>query len=119
MAAFMTNVFWAFGGTSYSSYQDFETAVSLYQQQISPDTTQWNPSAVLAKGPIRVMYEAMWRNENDHLNIAIGEPGEDVTMGQILFALHNGSVDFFDGDHRFFEGISEMKPSVYQLWIGS
>jgi hypothetical protein len=116
----MTNVFWTLGGKRIAAYDEFIRAVSEYNQKISAAKTAWKPSQVVATGPITVVYEAMWKDEDDTIEVKIGEPGKSLTMGEILFALNNETADLFEGaDHRFFEGLSPVGGGKYELVVGS
>ena len=116
----MTNVFWTLGGKRIAAYDEFIRAVSEYNQKISAAETAWTPNQVVATGPITVVYEAMWKDEDDTIEVKIGEPGKSLTMGEILFALNNETADLFEGaDHRFFEGLSPVGGGKYELVVGS
>ncbi len=120
MSKLMGNVCWSLGKKRYDAYDDFIAAVTDYNKQISPRKTGWRPNQVVATGPIRVVYEAMWKNEDDTIDLAVGEPGQGLTMGQLLFTLNNATFDFFkDSDKHFFEGLTLVGDAVYELWIGS
>jgi hypothetical protein len=116
----MTNVFWSLGGKKFAVYDEFIRVVSEYNQKISAAKTAWKPNHVVASGRITVVYEAMWKDEDDTIEVEIGESGKSLTMGKILFALNNETADFFkDADHRFFEGLSPVGGVKYELVIGS
>ncbi|MBN1876297.1 MAG: hypothetical protein JXA33_18880 [Anaerolineae bacterium] len=70
--------------------------------------------------PIRVIYEALWKDEDDTITLNIGTPGISVTMGQILFTLNNMTYDFFKNtDYHFFEGLVWVNGTTCKLMIGS
>src|SRR5215208_861445 len=73
--ALMRNIYWGLGSKQYDTYDDFVAAVTEYNTAIHPEKNQWQPDRVVAEAPIRVLYEAMWRDENDLLDLVIGEPG--------------------------------------------
>jgi hypothetical protein len=120
MSELMKNVFWTLGRSSYADSEEFIRAVSEYQLAISPEDSEWDPNAVIASGPITVTYTADWKEEDESLEVTLGEAGQPLTMGQALFELNNATVEFFaEVDHCFFEGLEEESPGVYVLCTGS
>lgn len=120
MSSLMRMVFWTLGRQHYTDYDPFVQSVSQYQDEISPEDSRWEPDAVIAPGPIRVTYTALWKDTDDTLDIPLGEPGRPLTMGRALFELNNATVEFFAGaDHCFFEGLTLASPGVYRLNVGS
>jgi len=116
----MQKVYWVLGGETFSSYNDFVQAVTRYNQQIAPDRSEWQPDRVVCQGPARIVYEALWKDEDDLLQVVVSTLAEPITMGQILFALHNQSAAFFqDTDQRFFEGLEAGQDGVLWLQVGS
>jgi hypothetical protein len=116
----MTNVYWALGSKKYDTYDHFIAAVADHNQLISPENSRWNPDQEVANRPIRVVYEALWKDEDDTIELDVGEPGKPLTMGQLLFTLNNATYDFFqDADKRFFEGLALVKGTTYRLMVGS
>jgi len=120
MSALMTGVFWTLGGTRYDSYADFVAAVTDYNQAISPTKNKWAPNEAVALGPIRVVYEALWKDQDDKIALDVGEPGKSLTMGWLLFTLNNATCAFFeDADAHFFEGLVLVSGATYRLRVGS
>ena len=120
MSATMTNVYWVLGRTAYHSYDDFVAAVTDYNQKIAPLKSKWSPNQEVAEGSINVVFEALWKDEDDSINVEIGEPDQPLTMGRLLFTLNNATVDFFkDSDQRFFEGLAWVGGTEYELFVGS
>jgi len=116
----LTDVYWAFGDKKYTTYQAFVAAVTEYNDAMAPGKHGWDPDQVVSLTPIRVVYEAMWKDEDDTINLDVGLAGIPVTMGQLLFALNNATCDFFmDADSHFFEGLDWVSGTTYQLRIGS
>lgn len=122
----MPGVYWSFGDKSYDSFEQFVSDVKEYNKTISPDTP-WDPERqVDGSSKLRVWYEAMWKDDDDVFDIVVeGRNGNPVTDADVLFAIQNGTVKFFDGaDAIFFEGISkagegEDGTPIYEVWIGS
>lgn len=116
----MNRTYWALGEETYAAYEDFVAAVTRYNDRIAPGKHGWNPGQVVAAGPIKVVYEALWKDEDDTIDLDIGRPGMPLTMGQILFALNNATCDFFrDADTRFFEGLAPLHEATFMLVVGS
>lgn len=116
----MRKVYWQQGIDKFSSLEDFVAEVELYNQAIAPELTEWNSKQVICTGPITIRYEALWKDEEDLLEVIVSTVEEPITMGQLLFRLHNESVEFFrDTDHCFFEGFEESQPGTLWLCIGS
>ncbi len=120
MSTLMTEVYWVLGRRTYDAYDDFLAAVTDYNQRSRHANTAWNPHQEVSPVPIRVFYEAMWKNEDDTIDILIGEPDTPLTMGQLLFTLNNATYDFFkDADKHFFEGLVLVSGTHYRLMVGS
>ncbi|MEJ5309942.1 MAG: tetratricopeptide repeat protein [Anaerolineae bacterium] len=118
--ALMRDVYWVLGDKKYTTYQTFVAAVTEYNNAIAPGKHGWNPDEVVSLTPIKVVYEAMWKDEDDTIDLDIGIAGVPVTMGQLLFALNNATYDFFsDADSRYFEGLDWVKGTTYELLVGS
>jgi hypothetical protein len=116
----MERVYWALGEKAYAAYGDFVTAVAEYNNVIAPGENEWTPNRVISANPVKVIYEALWKDEDDTINLDIGTPGIPVTMGQLLFALNNATCDFFrDADTHFFEGLALVNNTTYRLLVGS
>jgi hypothetical protein len=116
----MGNVFWVLGKKQYESYDLFITAVTEYNNKIAPARNEWQPDREISPQPIRVFYEAMWKNEDDTISIDIGDNDRALTMGRLLFALNNLTSDFFkDADARYFEGFAILNNRNYELLVGS
>jgi hypothetical protein len=116
----MENISWSFGGRAYGDPDEFITAVTARNEHREPEHNAWDPSLVVADGPVRVSFEAMWRSENDLLDLIIGEPGVPLTMATLLREINNASVDFFKGvDESFFEGLKPLGDGVFLLRMGS
>ena len=120
MSVLMKRVYWALGEKTYATYEDFVAAVAEYNNVIAPEGNEWNPNQVVSANPIKVMYEALWKDEDDTIDLDIGTPNIPVTMGQILFALNNATCNFFrDADTHFFEGLALINDTTYELMVGS
>jgi hypothetical protein len=120
MTRLMSDVYWALGTARYPSYEAFVAAASAYQEEIAPGRHGWNPDQVLATGPMTLVYEAGWKDEDDLLEVVVGEPGQPVTMGRVLYELNQQGFEFFEGaDHHFFEGLTLEEDGVHQISIGS
>jgi hypothetical protein len=116
----MKNVFWTLGNDKTSSYDEFVEAVGEYNQSVAPDSTKWDPAQVVCKGPVSVVYVAPWKDEDDRIEMVVSTDERPITMGELLFTVHNESSDFFqDAPRRFFEGLSEMSPGTLKLHVGS
>jgi hypothetical protein len=116
----MRDVYWKLGGCQTADYEEFVRAVSEYQELIDPEEHGWAPEAVIAPGPITVTYTADWKDEDDTMELHLGEPGQPLTMGRALHELNNATVEFFgDADHIYFEGLVPTAPGVYEISIGS
>lgn len=116
----MSNVYWALGQKKYTTYDGFVSEVTDNNQEISPDSTEWNPNKQISKTPITVVYEAGWKDEDDTIEVVLGKRGRALTMGEALFTLNNETVEFFkDADHRFFEGLAASEGTKYKLLVGS
>ena len=120
MSTLVTNVYWTLGVTKYAAYEGFIAAVSDYNSKINPATSKWDPNQEITEGPITVVYEAAWKDDDDTIEVDVGEPGKALTMGRLLFTLNNATVDFFkDAGSRFFEGLALVDGTRYELMVGS
>jgi len=120
MNTLMNNVYWVLGRKHYIAYDDFVAAVSDYNQRISPGSSGWDPEKQISDTPIIVTYEAGWKDEDDTIEVALGEPGKALTMGEALFHLNNATIEFFKGaDCCFFEGLTGLGGARYRLSVGS
>ncbi len=116
----MSKVRWVLGKKHYESYEQFVAAVTNYNNQIDPTKNEWQPDREISPQPIRVFYEAMWKNEDDTISIDLGENNRVLTMGRLLFDLNNLTFDFFkDADERYFEGLAVRQDRKYELIVGS
>lgn len=116
----LTNVYWVLGDRKYATYHTFVAAVAEYNNAMAPGKHGWNPDQVVSLTPIKVVYEALWRDEDDTIDLDIGIAGVPVTMGQLLFALNNATCDFFaDAASQFFEGLDWVSGTTYRLRVGS
>lgn len=116
----MKRIYWVLGDQTYATYENFVTAATEYNNSIDPEENEWNPDQIVSTSPIKVVYEALWKNEDDTIDLSIGTPGIPVTMGQILFTLNNATHDFFrDADTHFFEGLALVTAATYELIVGS
>jgi hypothetical protein len=119
LTTLMSNVYWALGQNEFSDYGDFVAAVTRYNQ-IYADSARWEPDKQISSAPITVVYEAAWKDEDDRLEVVLGERGKVLTMGEMLFRLNNATVEFFKGsDHCFFEGLAVLGGTEYTLLVGS
>lgn len=120
MKRLMSNISWVLGRKEYATYEDFIGAVTDYNKKLNAQGSMWDPNHEVAIGPIKVVYEALWKDDDDTIEVEIGETGTKLTMGQILYQLNNATYEFFkDADQRFFEGLAAMKGAEYELLIGS
>jgi hypothetical protein len=116
----MSNVYWALGQRKYTAYDDFVAAVTEYTKKISPGSSGWDPDKEISEVPITVSYEALWKDEDDTIEVVLGKPGKALTMAEALFTLNNATVEFFkDADHHFFEGLAARRGTDYELLVGS
>lgn len=116
----MKDVYWVLGDKKYATYQTFVDAVTEYNTTMAPGRNAWDPNQVISASPIKVVYEALWKDKDDTLDLDIGIEGVPVTMGQLLFALNNATYDFFaDADNRFFEGLDWIHGTTYELMVGT
>ena len=116
----MQNIYWSLGGDQFSSYDEFVEEVRRYNQRVAPDSTTWNPDQIVCTGPVTIVYEALWKDEDNTLEVVVSTAKEPISMGQLLFTLHNESTEFFSGaDHCFFEGLEEAKAEILWLRTGS
>jgi len=108
------------GDRKYSTYKAFTDAVTEYNNAMAPGKHGWDPDQVVSLAPIKVVYEALWKDEDDTIDLDIGIAGVPVTMGQLLFALNNATCDFYtDADSQFFEGLDWVSGTTYRLRVGS
>jgi hypothetical protein len=115
----MTNVYWLLGRERIPEYDKFVDAVTSYNNEIAPERTEWDPDQVISQEPVRIVFEAMWKDEDDTIDLRVGSPGEPVTMGEVLYTLNNETVEFFALGSNFFEGLSRGNGDTLHLWIGS
>ncbi len=116
----MTDVHWALGRRKFEEYGAFIRAVDEYNDQIRADGHGWQSERVISPAPIKIVYEAGWKDVDDLLELMIGEMGAEVTMGMVLFELNNLSYEFFEGaDKHFFEGLDPRHAAGWVLQIGS
>jgi hypothetical protein len=60
------------------------------------------------------------KDEDDTIELDLGESGKAITMGLLLFTINNATCDFFkDADKQFFEGIAFAHDAEYELMVGS
>jgi len=114
----LKRVYWPLGRKHFPDDASFVAEVTRYNEAIAPGEHQWRPDQVVAPGPIRVRYEAFWKNTDDKLDLTIGTPGMPLTMGGLLFELHNRTSSFF-GDNHFFEGLSSENGTDFVLSVGT
>jgi hypothetical protein len=120
VSSLMANVYWVLGRKKYDAYDDFVAAVTDHNNKVGAKTTKWDPTQEVSQGAVKVVYEAPWKDEDDTIELDIGEKGKVLTMGRILFTLNNATYDFFkDADKRFFEGLELVKGNEYELQVGS
>jgi len=103
MKYLMRDVCWSFWGPEYATYQDFVEAVTRYNDEIAPEGHDWEP------------------DEHD-VDLTVGEPGQPVTMGRLLFTIQRATHDLFaDADHHFFEGLQRVRwrRRTYRIMTGS
>jgi hypothetical protein len=120
MNTLMAYVYWVLGKKKYADYDGFIAAVSNYNKKINAAKSEWDPNQEIARGPLTVVYEALWKDEDDTIELDVGQSGQALTMGRLLFTLNNATVDFFaDADKRFFEGLALIEGTTYELIVGS
>ena len=116
----MSDVYWALGQRTFDQYAHFVTAVTEYNNQIAPGKHGWQPDRIISSTPITVAYEASWKDEDDLLELTIGDTGCELSMGTFLFVLNNDTFNFFKGaDKHFFEGLSVQCETSFSLLVGS
>ncbi len=98
----MTDVYWALGDKKYPAYQAFVDAVTEYNNAMTPGKYGCDPDQVVSLAPIKVVYEAMWKDEDDTINLDVGLAGIPVTMGQLLYCLEQRHVRFLYGRRQPF-----------------
>ncbi len=125
METIMGKVYWSLGTKKYEQISDFIQEVTDYNEDISPGDNEWEPDKVVINQPkIIVGYHALWKDEDDILEITIEAKNKsNITMGELLFSIHNESAVFFSESSFFFEGITKMKKDspipLYLLWVGT
>ncbi len=126
MKDLMQNVFWSLGSAKRKdSYDEFIAEVSRYNSELFTGLSKWNPDEIIFDGPrLRIVHLAFWKNADNRLEMIVeAKNGKSITMGEILFSIHNKSVGFFEGVSAYFEGLTltTSKDSVptYTLWTGS
>lgn len=120
MGTLMSNVFWAFGEKRYATYEDFVVAVTDYNKKVNTDASGWDPNKQISTAPLTVVFEAAWRDEDDMIEVAVGESNKSLSMGEVLFTLNNATVEFFkDAEQHFFEGLAARGGTRYELLVGS
>jgi hypothetical protein len=115
----LRSVYWSFGTTNYTSFDEFSAAVTERNEFISPKGHAWVPGKVVSEGPVRILFEAMWKDEDDVIDMSIGKEGEALTMGQLLYELHQNTRDFWGKHPGFFEGLSHHSDHTYFLLVGT
>ncbi len=119
----MKKVYWSFT-KKYTNYDEFITEVTRYNNDLS-EQNKWEPEEVVVNSEgMMVRYGAFWKDEDDEITITIHSNGKSyITMGEILFQLNNGLIDFLGNTDAFFEGLiqKEIKGEVtyYELLIGT
>ena len=117
---FMNDVYWPLGQRKFDQYDNFVRAVTEHNEHIAPGNNGWQPEREIFSTPITVTYEAGWKDEDDLLELVIGEFGRKLMMGNFLFELNNQSCDFFaDADKHFFEGLDPQSQTRFSLIVGS
>lgn len=116
----MDEVYWSFGLERYKNYEMFVLAVTEYNDDVAEGEHEWDPEAVVCSGPCKIQYEAGWKDEDYLLEVVVTAEDGPVKMGRLLYKLHVDSFTFFENcDHHFFEGLEEISPGTYELYIGS
>ena len=67
MSILMQRIYWAFGRETYATYEDFVTAATAYNATIDPEGPGWRPDQVVSTTSIEVVYEALWKDEDNTL----------------------------------------------------
>lgn len=121
----MGKVYWSLGNKKYDSYNEFVKDVTDYNNNISSKGHEWNPEKIIINGPeIIASYEALWKDEDDVLEIMIdAENKSGISMGEILFKINNQSIEFFSEASFFFEGLRKINNDsqipMYEILIGT
>lgn len=116
----MNDVYWSLGQRKFDQYEHFVAAVTEHNERISPGNHGWQPEREIFPTPMTVTYEARWKDDDDVLELVIGEPGQKLMMGIFLFELNNLSCEFFaDADEHFFEGLDPKSQTEFSLIVGS
>ena len=121
--AILEDVPWQLVGKPFETRADFERAVHEYHRQLG-FSGAWQPAQIVISAPrIRVLY---WRPDGDASFELTADNGESFTAGELLFKIHNETVEHLrEDDHQFFEGLagpsndSSQMPPAYRLSLGS
>lgn len=120
----LNKVSWSFR-KKYDSYLEFINKVAEYNNSISKDH-EWNPNEeVITTKKVIIYYEALWKDIDDELVIEVNaQNGKSIKMGELLFMVNNGAIDFLKGaDKVFFEGFQIIKSTKdlteLDMWLGS
>lgn len=115
----MNDVHWRLGGEPYSDYLAFVQEVTRRNDEPTPHG--WIPDKIVCYGPLKVRYEIPWKESGEDLiEFIISTSNEPITVGVLLYRLHNGSAEFFAHEHHcFFEGLGDPVDGTAHLLIGS
>lgn len=125
MKVLMERVYWRLhSGERKDSYEEFIAEVTDHNNFIDKDN-HWKPSEVICDAPkLRIIYGDFGKNKNGSLKVMVeAKNGQNITMGEVLFSLHNQSVGFFAGTMAYFEGLRETASKdgvqTFLLWTGT
>jgi len=114
----MKGVQWDFSATAPDDLESFIAKVGDYQS----DSERWTPNEPIDDdGPITVEFNQFWKEDGAPETRVVSESplGGKWTHGTLLHSLHRhlqGKVDL--GDSVFFEGLAQLGPQRYRLWLG-
>ena len=90
----MENTYWVFGASEFEDYSSFINSVKNYNLLITYDKIDWNHDEFIALGPITIIYDSPWTDDEIDLSIDFTK-SESLTSGLILYKINNESFDFF------------------------
>ncbi|MEL6348131.1 MAG: hypothetical protein AAFV53_33795 [Myxococcota bacterium] len=124
-------IYWACYKERYPDRAAFLEAVQEYQDQISPENSEWAPNEVVLGVPrVWIGFHCWVGDEQPWLVFPIDAEGGAFTMGELFHKLCDGigealmeqNAELYD--HHFFEGISRWQEGddgapLYAVRFGS
>ena len=135
----LNDIAWSFSEETYPNKDDFNRAVTEYQQAIYEDASDWKPDEIVFEAPeVQIQYmcwvkgsEDLLENEelidgdeevfedepeDDHYQVEIvatlkADNGKNFSALEFLMKTHNQQSNKYLGDHTFFEGI-DIDPEI-------